>query len=278
MESRRGGVPLKNNKAAWAVILGSLSLVPGLFAQTAIAQDSSQAAVEAAESFDKLLLAVRDNDADINSQDEFGQTALVRAALAGNAVLIRSLLEQGANPNLQDYHGKSPLYYAAIYGKADADVVEAFLQKGADVNLPDEFGHSPFMIAAQYNHNVPVLKLMGQHVRDINAADRAGRTALMGAAWQLEFDDSQAIKALLELGADPNRKDFKGETALMKTALLGNAESTLALLQHHGIDVNARSVYGETALTLARQTRLKDRDNADYPRVISLLTKHGAQN
>jgi hypothetical protein len=44
----------------------------------------------------------------------------------------RSILEKGADVNIQDNEGKTPLMAAALYGRAD--IVKLFIESGADVN------------------------------------------------------------------------------------------------------------------------------------------------
>src|SRR5438132_913579 len=77
---------------------------------------------------------------------------LCRAALNGDAAEVQRLLTRGANPNLRDEDGQTPLMRAAFVmgrGLADEDkqknadylsVVKALIDKGADVNARDASG------------------------------------------------------------------------------------------------------------------------------------------
>ncbi|OJJ67524.1 hypothetical protein ASPBRDRAFT_135181, partial [Aspergillus brasiliensis CBS 101740] len=53
---------------------------------------------------------------DINSMDRWGWTPLSRAAENGCSVIVRDLLSRGANPNIADYKGRSPLLRASQRG------------------------------------------------------------------------------------------------------------------------------------------------------------------
>ena len=67
----------------------------------------------------------------VNARDEAGFTALHDAALAGNAAVVRMLLEHGADINLGDKeNGSTALYMAATMGREE--VVALLLEKGAD--------------------------------------------------------------------------------------------------------------------------------------------------
>jgi ankyrin repeat protein len=96
---------------------------------------------------------------------------------------------------------------------------------------------------------------------DVNEQDEAERTALMWAALGAE---PECASLLIEAGADSRLQEAYGYTALMcATGLFGhnvpqkgswNEEartSTLRLLLESGVDVDARSKGGETALFFA---------------------------
>lgn len=117
-----------------------------------------------------------------------------------------------------------------------------------------------------------------------------GSTALMHAALYADLD---AMRVLLDRGADPNASNGAGATALMWA--VHNLPATRMLLQH-GADVHARSPRGENALTiaagrsgakaivtllLARGARptgaaLVAAATASDPEVFQLLVRHGA--
>ncbi|KAL1637137.1 hypothetical protein SLS56_000795 [Neofusicoccum ribis] len=79
----------------------------------------------------------------------------------------------------------------------------------------------------------------------INATDALGRTALLWAAWTADLD---AVRTLLEHGADPNLKDEAcGESPLYEACYDDSVELIETLLQH-GADPIATNKDGSTAL------------------------------
>src|SRR5688572_24322298 len=84
--------------------------------------------------------------------------ALLRAAKAGNADTVRTLL---ASPNLDvngiDDHGNTPLIEAARFGHDE--VVTALLLAKAEVNLKNDDGKTALMLAAEGGHDETVRML-----------------------------------------------------------------------------------------------------------------------
>ena len=78
--------------------------------------------------------------------------ALLRAARAGNADTVRTLL---ASPNVDvngiDEHGNTPLIEAARFGHDD--VVRALLMAKADVKAKNDEGKTALMLAAEGGHD-----------------------------------------------------------------------------------------------------------------------------
>ena len=70
---------------------------------------------------------------------------------------------------------------------------------------------------------------------DINVVDKNGATALIFAAAN---DQTEAVKALIDAGANVNAADSSGRTALMRAASFGNTNE-IKLLVDAKADVNA---------------------------------------
>lgn len=94
-------------------------------------------------------------------------------------------------------------------------------------------------------NNVARLNTMLAGGANVNAKDERGVTPLMYAAW---VGSPEAMKLLLDRGADPNLTNSSGSTALM----MGATEiAKVRMLVERGADVNKATPRGRTALLLA---------------------------
>ena len=60
--------------------------------------------------------------------------------------MVKFLIDRGANPNLVDQNGVSPLHEAVIASKKG--VVQLLINGGADVNKTDNYKKTPLSLAA----------------------------------------------------------------------------------------------------------------------------------
>lgn len=77
-------------------------------------------------------------------------------------------------------------------------VLKYLVQKGADVNIGDYFGMTPLHYACEYN-NIEILGMISDAGADINALNLENRSPL---TWACFRGHVEAVKALLERGAD----------------------------------------------------------------------------
>ena len=109
-------------------------------------------------------------------------TELIAAAGKGDVARVKALLEDNADPNAQDEFGNTALMSAAInndppMGKYTA-VVEALLAAGANPDIQHKiFGHTALMNAVT-NGDLPTIKALLAGGANRNLQDRNGRTAL----------------------------------------------------------------------------------------------------
>src|ERR1035438_2887048 len=95
------------------------------------------------------------------------------------------------------------------------------------------------------NNDLAALKARLAKGAGVDARDRRGSTLLMHAA---AVGSAEAVKLLLDSGADPNAKNDLEATPLILGA--GNAEKARMLVEK-GADVNAHSKLGRTPLMIA---------------------------
>jgi ankyrin repeat protein len=147
----------------------------------------------------------------IRSVDREGHTALFAATVAGNLQILERVLALSANLDLCDVHGATALFYSATGGTA---VLKRLIQRGADVNLQDRRGRSP-LIAAVLMNRIDSAGLLLAAGADVNRQDRHGATALFYAADAGFFE---LAELLLKRGADPALADDSGITPMQIAA------------------------------------------------------------
>jgi ankyrin repeat protein len=118
------------------------------------------------------------------------------------------LLTLGFNVNAMAANGDRPLNTAAAAG--DAAIMKLLLDHGADPNLPSQAGSTPLQDAALRGDAESITLLVSHGARIDTPALDDGSTALHLAA---SFDRLDAVKALVRHGADITLKNAKGFTA-----------------------------------------------------------------
>lgn len=145
-------------------------------------------------------------------------------------ILIRALVQTGADPNLRDYYGTRPLHWVVSddSSKEAVNCLRALLELGADPNLNCEsydMGvrfHSPLWEAASNGHDekVKVLVEFGANI-DFQANSHLDVTPLLTAAYEGHLS---TVKLLISLGANPLIKNSKGQTAAEDEKFIENLE------------------------------------------------------
>jgi ankyrin repeat protein len=170
-----------------------------------------------------------------------GDSLLHQAAWQGQTEIAKLLIEKGANVNAQNEEGNTPLHFAAWEGQTET--VKLLIEKGANVNAQNEEGNSPLHLAAMFGKTETV-KLLLEKGANVNAQDEKGNTPLHFAAWQ---GKTETVKLLLEKGANVNAQNEKGNTPLHEATMFGKTEIAKLLIEK-GANVNAQNKNHETPL------------------------------
>lgn len=158
----------------------------------------------------EFLKAVKDRDGDavtnalnepgsvvVNSRDlSSGETALHIVTQRRDLVWIRFLTQKGANPNIADKNGVTPLVLAVNLGFPEG--VEELIKVGARVDVTNSSGETP-LIAAVHRRDAGLIRVLLANGASADRTDNSGRSArdyaeLLNANSQImaEFDRADA--------------------------------------------------------------------------------------
>lgn len=156
--------------------------------------------------------------------------------------ILDVLLEAGADPDARWDNGITMLMWCT-----QSETAEVLLKHGADVKKRNAHGDTIFFRA----WSAEKINLLVQHGADINARgevknpDDLGETPLQ-TSLLLAYSPKnlELVHAYLQAGADPKKRDAKGESSLSYCLSI----ETFELMQSHGLDSLDATVAGKTLL------------------------------
>ncbi len=207
--------------------------------------------------------AVRDYQRHIQAEgrpkslDTGGFTPLLYAARENCSACVKALLANGANIDLPDPDGVSPLHVAIM--NANWDLAKEFIEAGADVDQWDLYGMAPLFTA------------VGSRSRT-----DGGRASIDPPN---ETSGLEIVRLLLERGANPNMQLFfrpanvrgatntRGSTPLIRAANNNDLE-VVQLLLEHGADATIYMADRQTPIHAVLAGRAGEKDALELIRVL----------
>lgn len=222
-----------NNKKIWLSILVVLYIGPYIRAVR-----TRNVAYQ--EDINKIKYLLQTNPEQLNEKDENGETLLYKATKNSSKQIVRFLLVKGAEVNIKNSEGSTPLHIVT-----SAYIARDLISKGADIYARDNEGKTPLHRRVEFPSvpEVQIIKELIKNGADINAKDNNGRTPL-----HLAHENSRApyIKLLFENGANVNAKDKDGATPLHMA--VREYKDRVAMLIENGAEVSAKDNNGQTPL------------------------------
>ncbi len=207
-------------------------------------------------------------------------TPLMYATRENATAAVLALVELGADMNLQDPEGVTPLLEAVL--NLHYDLAKTLVEKGADPKIADKAGMTP--VFAVVEMRTPTWERSRPRLEETG-----------------EVDGPALIAYLIEKGASPNAAltgrqlsryhgggsaaFAAGTTPLMQAVRFKHLDLTKVLVDH-GADVKLKQPDGTTALMIASGVKFAitqegDPDNmgsaADSLEIVKILVEHGAE-
>ncbi|KAJ7144592.1 ankyrin repeat-containing domain protein [Mycena epipterygia] len=208
------------------------------------------------------------NNVDLSegSKREVYDWALWVATLAGHEIIVRLLLEHGANVNAEGRDFNLGQDFSVLWvasEKGHEAIVKLLIAHGADVNAENGWRAGALQAASEQGYPA-IFKLLIQQGADINAKIKGQPSALQAASAQ---GHKAIVNLLIAHGADVNAENGLQESALGAASANGH-KAIVKLLITHGADVNAENGLQGSALGAASAN--------GHEAIVKLLIAHGA--
>ena len=170
------------------------------------------------------------------------ESPVADAAARGDRDAVKALLKGAADVNAAQGDGMTALHWAAMNG--DAELTDMLVFAGANVRATTRLGtYTPLFLASQHGHG-KVIQSLVKAGADVKAGTPNGTTPLMVAAASGEVE---AVRVLLDHGADVNAKDgVRAQTPIMYAAASNRAE-VIQLLASKGADLKVTNKVSDLA-------------------------------
>lgn len=192
-------------------------------------------------------LLVHGKTLDLNTQDKDNRTLLHYAVMERATSIIEKLLQLGADPDIKNSKGATPLQLAFanedhngiqilfkarpntklnVFSTGDADsalhvavkiesiwLLNLCLERGLKINCSNALGKTPLHLAIE-KKNYDIIKILLESDKScdiVNVSDRDGKTFLHRA---VEENDLEVVKRLVEYGALVKIYDGNGKTPI----------------------------------------------------------------
>jgi len=181
-----------------------------------------------------------------------GSRAAHFAASHNQADIIRALANAGADLSSPHFEYYAPIHAATEAGSCDA--LRALLEAGCDpestIRLPNGAAVTPVMLATLSDRPEPLRVLAEGGANLSPILGEKGHTALQTA---VIHKNHEALKALLDLGCNPDAIDRHGNTALHFAATGDSKEHTnmTRALVKAGANLDIKNEFGDTPVRIA---------------------------
>ena len=207
-------------------------------------------AVDSGTDLPRLERLLRNRYIDLNwaGGPPYAPIPLLHAINRNHTQAAAMLIRAGADPNIVDVNGRTPLM-SAVSNKNKV-IINMLLNAGAAINFQSKDYGATALESALSWPDLEIIKTLLKAAANPNLQDKWGRAVLDRS---LNYYGGPSVaKLLIKYGANPNLQNNGGETPLMHAAALGYVDVVEFFLAH-GADPTIRNKKGQSASDLARE-------------------------
>ncbi|GIZ07626.1 ankyrin repeat domain-containing protein [Flavobacterium sp. UMI-01] len=240
----------------------------------------------------------------VNKSTHDNRNYLHWASYKGNLPIVNYLIAKGANINLEDSHGTTPLTFAASAGVKDTALYETFFKAGIDPKKKNKEGATLLMLAIAGDKDLELTQYFitkGLSLKDmdnegntvVNYVARTGNIELMKKLIQkgIKPTDNALLMAaqgsrresntlevfqflIEEAKLKPTTTNKEGETVLHYLVRKPNQNEIINYFLKKGVNPNQANNEGTTPLMLAASGR----DTAALEQLLPIVNNKNAVN
>ena len=219
-----------------------------IFAIRSMLRNTGHVQTQGFSTIHKIVLGVISKDleseletstAAINVGDSRNRTPLCWATIRNDLQAVKTLLTFGANPNVVDAWGHTPLDFTRRL-----DICKMLLDAGVNVHASNtDYSrsalHQLFQMTGGYSlhdDTVDMISLLVNAGIDVNVQDSKGETPLLNAIYT---GRTSHVRRFLDLGADPNLCGHSARETAIHFAVCFDRHDIIPLLLERGADYTA---------------------------------------
>ncbi|XP_071096613.1 serine/threonine-protein phosphatase 6 regulatory ankyrin repeat subunit B-like [Haliotis cracherodii] len=194
-----------------------------------------------------MALILEKGFVNVNSKDQCGSTALHRSCRSWRCLKV--LLEHDVKVNMQNREGQTAMHILADENQSQGKL-DLLLRNGADPNIKDMMGDTPLLIACRRSSGSRSKKHIEEKLSELKGRKRKDMRAYYN--WKMLTSRmylNGSVKVLLKHGADGNIRNRDGFAALHVAVERSNYELLCVLLKD-GCDANVTDANRNTPLNL----------------------------
>lgn len=173
----------------------------------------------------------------------------IETTKSGETAFVQLSIEDDADVNRRDKTGQTPLHHACYSGQFE--IVKHLVENGANVNIEVPERLLTPLHAATMNGDIKIVKYLVDNGANINAKDNEGGTPLIAACWIGKRD---VVYYLAGKGAEIKVKTKYGASPLHYSVQSGSIELVTYFVDN-GLDINDSGMNGATPLHIAVASR-----------------------